>query len=357
MKKHLNLMKGGAAVVAAAAVCLSLSASEVVIMATGGTIAGVASGAGAAVGYEAAKLGADSLVDAIAEIRKVTDVRAVQAMQLASESMTLDKLFELADKVRDELRKESVSGVVITHGTDTLEETAYFLNLVLDTEKPVVCVGAMRPATAYGADGPANLYDAVVVAASPKVRGLGVLIVMNNTLIPARYAYKGSTIRPSSFIGGEEVAVGSVTSGRVFVNAAPVPRHTTKSEFRGMVRAGQEIPRVEVVYCCGGEDAAMIEGAIEHGAKGVVLACVGDGSISAQMRPKVKELAAGRGFPIVRSSRVPTGPVVRNGEANDDEYKTVPAGSINPAKSRVLLTLCLMRGYDHRQITAAFETH
>jgi len=332
-----------------------LARAEIVVVATGGTIAGTADSATAAVGYTAARLSGEALVRAVPGIAEIDRIRCVQAMQIASESMSLEKLFALADILRGELAKDEVRGVVVTHGTDTLEETAYFLNLVLDTEKPVICIGAMRPATAYGADGPANLFDAVTVAAYPKSRGMGVMIVMNNTIHAARFAYKANTIRPDAFAASEFVALGTVVSGRVSFNARTQCRHTTTSAFRGMRLEGP-IPRVDVIYCYGGIDARPLEDAVAQGAKGIVLACAGDGSLSAQMRPAVEKLA-GQGYPIVRSSRIQTGPVVRNGEVRDDVVKTVPAGSINPAKSRILLTLCLMRGYDHAAITQAFEEH
>ena len=344
-------------------VCMSLGVawaevsakSEVVVMATGGTIAGASADKSAVTGYTSGIVSADSLVKAVPELSQIANIKSRQVFQTGSENLMLDQVFELADAVREELAKPSVQGVVITHGTDTMEESAYLLNLVLDTAKPVVFVGAMRPSTAYGADGPANLLNAVRVAASPKAAGLGVLLMMNDTIHCPRFAVKLNTAHADAFVAGESAAIGSVSGGKIFVNMKPVLRHTTTSAFKGLKKTG-DLPRVKVLYCYGGISAMPIRDMLNAGAKGIVLACVGNGAISTAMRPKVKELCA-KGFPIVRSSRTGTGVIVRNGEVNDDEYGTIPSLSLNPAKARVLLTLCLMKGMDLAAITEAFETH
>ena len=328
---------------------------EVAVLATGGTIAGASADRSAVTGYTSGVVGADALVKAVPEISQIANVRSRQVFQTGSENLTLEQVFALADAVREELARPTVRGVVITHGTDTMEESAYLLNLVLDTDKPVVLVGAMRPATAHGADGPANLLNAVRVAASPNTAGLGVLLMMNDTIHCPRFVVKLNTVHTDAFFAGESAAIGSVSGGKVFVNMMPALRHTTTSAFKGLRLEG-ELPKVEVLYCYGGIGVQSIRDMLAAGAKGIVLACVGDGSMSASMRPTVKELCA-KGFPIVRSSRTGTGVIVRNGEVNDDEYGTIPSLSLNPAKARVLLTLCIMKGMDVPAITEAFETH
>ena len=353
MKTLMMLVTG---VLAAGVATADLAVTnEVVVLATGGTIAGVHEDRSAVTGYKAGVVGADDLLRAVPEVSRIAKVRSRQVFQMASENMTLDKVFALADAVREELARPSVHGVVITHGTDTMEESAYLLDLVLDTEKPVVFVGAMRPSTAYSADGPANLLNAVRVAASPKTVGLGVLVMMDDTIHCPRFVTKLNTVHTDAFFAGENAAIGSVSGGKVFVNMKPALRHTANSAFKGLRLEG-ELPKVKVLYCYGGISAMPIRDMLAAGAKGIVLACVGDGSISSAMRPTVKELGA-KGFPIVRSSRTGTGPVVRNGEVNDDEYGTIPSLSLNPAKARVLLTLCIMKGMDVPAITEAFETH
>ena len=328
---------------------------EIAVLATGGTIAGASADRSAVTGYTSGVVGADALVKAVPEISQIANIRTRQVFQTGSENLTLEQVFVLADAVREELARPNVQGVVITHGTDTMEESAYLLNLVLDTDKPVVLVGAMRPATAHGADGPANLLNAVRVAASPKTAGLGVLLMMNDTIHCPRFVVKLNTVHTDAFFAGESAAIGSVSGSKVFVNMKPALRHTTASAFKGLRLEG-ELPKVEVLYCYGGIGAQPLRDMLAAGAKGIVLACVGDGSMSAAMRPTVKELCA-KGFPIVRSSRTGTGVIVRNGEVNDDEYKTIPSLSLNPAKARVLLTLCLMKGMNLPAITEAFETH
>ena len=349
------LMMSAVCMVAVVARAAASEKSEVTVLATGGTIAGASADRSAVTGYTSGVVGADALVRAVPEISQIANVRSRQVFQTGSENLTLEQVFVLADAVREELARPSVRGVVITHGTDTMEESAYLLDLVLDTDKPVVFVGAMRPATAHGADGPANLLNAVRVAASPKTTGLGVLLMMNDTIHCPRYVVKLNTVRTDAFFAGESAAIGTVSGGKVFVNMKPALRHTTTSVFRGLRLEGA-LPKVEVLYCYGGIGAQPISDMLAAGAKGIVLACVGDGSMSAAMRPAVKELCA-KGFPIVRSSRTGTGVIVRNGEVNDDEYGTIPSLSLNPAKARVLLTLCLMKGMDRFAITEAFETH
>lgn len=341
--------------VLAVTACLLFARPEVVVFATGGTIAGSHSDKGATVGYKAATLPVDTLLKAVPELGKYADVRGVQAFQIASENMTMDNWFKLAADLSRELAKPGVSGAVVTHGTDTLEETAYFLNLTLNSEKPVVLVGAMRPATAYSADGPLNLLNAVRVAASPASRGFGTLIVMNDSIFAARDARKGNTIRPDAFRSGDFGLIGTVFSGTPNFYYKPLKRHTVTSEFAGL-KAPKEIPRVDIVYCYGGAPSGILEYCVKNGAKGLVLACTGNGSLSKDFRTVVKTLIA-QGIAIVRSTRIADGPVVRNGEVNDDEYGTIPADTLNPQKARILLTLCLIKGMNQPEITRCFTQY
>ena len=327
---------------------------EVVVFATGGTIAGTHADKSATVGYQVATLPVETLLNAVPEINKFARLRGIQVFQIASENLTMPDWFKLASDIQKELDKKDVAGAVVTHGTDTLEETAYFLHLTLNSDKPVVLVGAMRPATAYSADGPLNLLNAAAVAAAPEARGLGVLVVMNDSIYGARDVRKGNTVRPDSFHAGNFGLLGTAISGKVEIYNRSAKLHTTRSIFQGLTPKG-EIPRVDIIYCYGGTTADQLEDAIQRGSKGIVFACTGNGSLNTSLRPVVKKLTA-RGIPVVRATRVADGPVVRNGEVNDDEYKTIPAGTLSPQKARILLTLCLMKGLDQKAITKCFES-
>lgn len=346
------------------AICLILMAGsasaaarlpEVVILATGGTIAGSHADRSATVGYKPAALPVNSLIDAVPELRNVADVRGEQVFQIASENMDFPQWFTLAEAVRKEVARRNVAGVVITHGTDTLEETAWFLNLTVNTDKPIVLVGAMRPATAMSADGPLNLLDAVTVAASPQARGMGVLVVMNGSIFGARDVRKGHTVRPDAFRGGDLGMLGHVIGGKTTFLLKSLRRHTASSEFARM-RGDGDIPRVDIIYGYGGTPTAMLESGAVGGAKGFVVACTGDGSLSTALRPSVRKLVEG-GVPVVRATRIADGPVVRNGEVNDDEFGTIPAGTISPQKARILLVLALMRKMRPEEIARLFDIY
>jgi L-asparaginase len=236
--------------------------------------------------------------------------------------------------------------VVITHGTDTMEETAFFLNLVIRTEKPVVLVGAMRPATAISADGPMNLYNAVAVAAHPEARRRGVLVVANDEIHFAREVAKTNTTQVGTFRATHRGLAGLVNAGRLHLYAPPVRRHTHASEFApltAMTTEGpQTLPRVDVVYAHAGMGRELIDAAVRAGARGLVIAGVGDGNLGATALAGAAA-AAKTGVAIVRSSRTGGGVVERNIEVDDDALGFIAADELNPQKARVLLMLGLTR--------------
>lgn len=325
---------------------------EVVILATGGTIAGTHKDRSATVGYKAASLPIEDLLNSVPEIHNIAKIRGRQVFQIASENMDIEYWCTLAEIVRSEIAKPSVAGIVITHGTDTIEETAYFLNLVIDTHKPIVIVGSMRPATAYSADGPLNLLNAVHVASSMKARDFGVLVVMNDCILDARNVRKSHTTRVETFRSGNFGQIGTIISGDIHFYQAPLHRHTYKSIFNNISLSSDLYPNVEIAYCYAGTPAAMVDNMIERGAKGIVFACVGDGSLSIKFRaclPQWKKQAV-----LIRSTRIADGAVIRNGEVNDDECGTIPSDTLSPCKSRILLRLCLAKGLSFEQITQCF---
>jgi L-asparaginase len=327
---------------------------QVMILATGGTIAGTAASSTATVGYKAATVGVAQLIAAVPELASVARVTGEQVFQIASENMTPAHWLILARRVNELLARPDVAGVVITHGTDTLEETAYFLDLVVKSEKPVVLVGAMRPATAISADGPMNLYNAVALAASPEAVARGVMVCMNDRIDAARDVTKTSTVALDTFRSPGLGALGIMERGRPLFYRATTRLHTTATEFD--VAGLKELPNVGIALAYAGSGRLAIDALVAAGVKGIVNAGVGDGSLSIEAKAALVE-ARKRGIVVVRASRIPAGPVVRGGEADDDALDFVVADDLSPQKARILLALALTRTGDTREIQRMFRRY
>jgi L-asparaginase len=260
----------------------------------------------------------------------------------------------LRDELQRQLRRPQVAGVVVTHGTDTLEETGYFLDLVTAGDKPVVLVGSMRPATAVSADGPMNLYNATAVAGDPAARGRGVLIVLNDDVHHAREAEKTNSTSLQTFVSPNRGKAGTVLFGKPTLFSPPVKKHTTSSAFAGKVP--DALPKVFIVYAYANVDKEQVDAAVAAGARGIVLAGVGDGNGTA---PLIEALsaAARKGVVVVRSSRVGSGSVDRNVELDDDKLGFVAARELNPQKARVLLQQALTKTSDVAAIQKYFDEY
>jgi L-asparaginase len=258
---------------------------------------------------------------------------------------------KLAKRVNTALKRKDVAGIVITHGTDTMEETAWFLNLTVKSDKPVVMAGSMRPATAIGADGPANLYNAVAVAIHPEAGGRGVLVVLNDEIHFAREIEKQSSTQLDTFKSPNRGRAGVVNNGAVHFFNKPSAPHTTASEFS--VENVDALPRVEIVYSYANLGRDFIDNAVEQGAKGLILAGVGDGNSTDPALAALGD-AVKKGVVVARSSRTGSGLVVRNVEVDDDQMGTVAAMELNPQKARVLLMLALLKTADAREIQNMF---
>lgn len=324
---------------------------NVVILATGGTIAGAGSTSTTTVGYTAAVTPVDTLITNVPELAKVANVKGEQVAQIASESMTMDIWLKLANRVNQLLAQDNVDGIVITHGTDTLEETAYFLDLVVKSDKPVVLVGSMRPGTAMSADGSLNLYRAVILAGNKDAIGKGVLVMLNDTINAGREVTKTITDRVDTFKAPELGALGVFTGDQPVFYRQSVRRHTAASEFD--VSGLTSLPRVDIVYHYAGNEGTMIDAAVQAGARGIVHAGTGNGSIAKAEYPAV-ENALKQGVVFVRSARVGNGIIARNGEANDDKYGFVASDNLNPQKARILLMLALTKTTDVKEIQRMF---
>ena len=328
--------------------------SNVVILATGGTIAGTGATSTTTVGYTAATVGVERLIAAVPELAKVANVKGEQVFQIASENMNNDYWLVLAKRVNVLLARADVDGIVITHGTDTLEETAYFLDLVVKSRKPVVLVGAMRPSTALSADGPINLYNAVLLAASPEAIGKGVLVVMNDQIQAARDVTKTNTSTLDSFKTPELGLLGYIQGSKPYFYRASSRKHTADSEFD--ISNLNSLPQVDIVYGYANMGPVALDAFVAAGAKGIIHAGVGDGSLASRVTPALKA-ARQKGVVIVRASRVGQGIVARNGEANDDELDFVVADTLNPQKARILLMLALSKTSNSKDIQHLFYVY
>ncbi len=331
----------------------SAQAKNVVILATGGTIAGAGD---SCVGskYAPGKVGIDQVIKNIPGLDKLADIRTEQVMQIASQDFNDVTWLTIAKRVNELLAQSSVKGLVITHGTDTLEETAYFLNLVVKSKKPVVLVGAMRASTSLSSDGALNLYNAVALAASDEAYGKGVLVMMNDEIYAARDVAKISTTNVSAFKSPNSGVMGSVLYGAVKFYYSPLRAHTSQTVFD--VRKAESLPKVEIIYAYAGVDVSMIDYLIESGAKGIILAGVGDGNISKQGVEKLAK-AAKKGVLIVRSAHLGSGLVEPNVEIEDEKLGFVTADNLSPQKARILAMLALTKTNDVKKVRGMFAKY
>jgi L-asparaginase len=319
----------------------SASLPRVAVLATGGTIAGQAD-TRAANAYNAGAVGAQQLVQAVPGIEKLAKLSTEQVASIGSQDMNDKVWFTLARRIQEIFDRNEADAVVITHGTDTLEETAFFLDNVLHTDKPVVLVGSMRPSTATSADGPSNLYEAVEVAASPSARGRGVLVVLNDQIQSARWTTKTNSTSVQTFVSPDTGPIGYVDPASVrFVAPAYQP-----DSHKYALPSGDQLPRVEIVYSHANMDAMQIDNAIANKAKGIVLAGVGDGNTS-KAALEALQRAAKQGIVVVRSTRVGSGFVNRNVEVNDDTSGFAVSLDLNPQKARILTQLLISNGITH----------
>src|SRR5512136_366911 len=319
---------------------------EVVVLATGGTIAGAA-GSDVQAAYTSGQVGVEQLLAAVPQAKKLATMRGEQIANIGSQDMNDEVWLKLAKRVNELVAMPDVDGIVITHGTDTIEETAYFLNLVVKTKKPVVMTAAMRPSTALSADGPLNFYNAVAVAANQGAVGRGVLVVVNDWIHGASSLTKTSTTAGQTFLSPIWGLIGTIAYGEAEFFRGPVGRNTADSEFS--LDGVTALPRVDIIMAHENMDGALIDAAVAAGAKGLVIAGVGNGNMT---EAAVKALAAQakKGVVCVRSTRVTTGRVGRNVELDDDKLGFVASLGLNPQKSRVLLRLALLKNRDLKDI-------
>ncbi|MCL2589476.1 MAG: type II asparaginase [Betaproteobacteria bacterium] len=321
------------------------------VLATGGTIAGRLVSTGPR--YRAGVLGFEALLDAVPALRGLADYSGEQVANIGSQDMDESLWLKLAHRVNELLASPDVDGVVITHGTDTLEETACFLDLTVRNPKPVVLVGAIRPVGALGADGPVNLLDAVTVAVNPSSVGRGVLVVMHGSLFEARDVTKVSSSALPAFAAPNSGPLGQLIDGRVYYG-----HRTGLSPKRPVFDISNldKLPQVDIVYGYAGASTLPVKALVDAGCRGIVSAGVGNGNLHRDVLAALAN-ASGRGVVVVRASRIPSGLTLRNVEVDDNRFGFVAAGALNPQKARVLLQLVLTRARKPEEVQKAFDNY
>ncbi len=310
---------------------------RITILATGGTIAGQAQRPEQLTGYLPGAIGIGELVADLPQLAAVAGISCETIAAIDSKDMTAAIWLRLARRCNELLATAAADGIVITHGTDTMEETAYFLNLTVHSARPVVLTGAMRPATALSADGPLNLLNAVRVAAAPAAWGKGVLLAMNDGIYAAREAVKSHTLNVAAFTAAPG-PLGCIAGGKVYLEHAPLRRHTVESAFD--VSNIASLPRVEIIYGHCDDDGALVTAARRAGAAGIVYVGSGMGSVPLSVLPALRR-AAQAGVPVVSCSRTSSGMVLADA-SEDRGAGFIAAGNLPPCKARILLQLALL---------------
>jgi L-asparaginase len=309
------------------------------LIGTGGTIAGAASAASSSTDYQPASLSLAAVVDTVPELRQRYAIEVTQPMQLASYDVRPEHWLDLHAAVMHAVNNPDVVGIVVTHGTDTLEETATFLHLSVDSDKPIVVVGAMRPATAYSADGPANLLDACSVAACPGARGRGTLVVMNGRIHSGLWVGKRHVSSVEAFDSPLAGAVGEVADQAVqwfrAAGRAPTVAWQTPTAW----------PRVDIAVAYAGVDDTALRAFVAAGARGIVHAGFGNANTPTAYRAFIQSLPA-QGVLMARCARFITGSVTRASVYADAQHGILTAGPLPPHKVRIVMLLGLAHGMD-----------
>ncbi|MCY8473772.1 type II asparaginase [Bacillus halotolerans] len=321
------------------------------ILATGGTIAGADKSKTSTTEYKAGVVGVESLIEAVPEMKDIANVSGEQVVNVGSTNIDNKTLLKLGKRVNKLLSSDDVDGIVVTHGTDTLEETAYFLNLIVKSDKPVVVAGSMRPSTAISADGPSNLYNAVKVAGAPDAKGKGTLVVLNDRIASARYVTKTNTTATDTFKSEEMGYIGTIADDIYFHNEM-TRKHTKDTDFS--VSSLDKLPQVDILYGYQNDGSYLFDAAVNAGAKGIVFAGSGNGSLS-DAAEKGAVSAVKKGVTVVRSTRTGNGVVTPNGDYVKNGL--LASNSLNPQKARILLMLALTKTDDPKKIQDYFNEY
>ena len=322
----------------------------IAIIATGGTIAGTGQKGKTAV-YHAGEIDIDSIIETIPEINEVAVLKTFQLMNIDSNEMTKEHWIRLKKDIEEILLDVTIDGAVVTHGTDTLDETAYFLTLTLNVRKPVVITGAMRPATATSADGPFNLYQAICLAIDDESYDQGVLALFSNTIYSGRDIQKVNNFKIDAFDQKSLGCLGYMQDNQVYYYTKTSKRDTSYSIFNGKI---ESLPDVAIVYFYSGASSDILYYLARQNS-GIVIAGSGSGNYSKDWLQAIEELSK-QGIVFVRSSRISQG-IVYDNDVFDPHGMCVPANTLSPQKARVLLMLSLLKTTDVNTIRKYFQTY
>ncbi|MGH8620929.1 MAG: asparaginase [Burkholderiales bacterium] len=313
------------------------------VVATGGTIANTPSG----------RLHAGEVAEAIPALKKVARLEVEELMRVGSSSITVENWLTLARRINEILAREpDVKGVVVTHGSNTVEETGYFLSLTVKSDKPVVLTAAQRQFTTLSSDSPKNFLQAVRVAASDESRGKGALVVANDMINAARDVSKNITYRLETYSSRDIGALGFIDDDRITWYRLPVKQHGVATPFD--VARLPKLPRVDIIYTYAGADGALIEAAVAGGAEGIVIAGFPTGSGTPAMDESVKRVTA-NGIPVVMTNRGGLGRVT---DTRAKEARPLIWGdNLTPVKARILLMLALTTTRDFAEIQQIFQKY
>lgn len=326
---------------------------RIAILATGGTIAGVINDAISTTGYKAGALDIEVLLNAVPQVKEIASIVGYQVSNIDSSDMSNEIQLKLAKKINKLLAKDEIDAVVITHGTDTMEESAYFLHLTIKSDKPVILTGAMRPSTAMSADGSKNLYNAVALAINVKSKSKGVMIVMNDRILSARAAVKTHTLNLDAFSSPDFGDLGYILDGKVYFYNTIEKLHTKNTPFD--IDYLEDLPKVDILYTYSNDGNGIAAKALfENGSQALVIAGSGSGNIHENQKNILKELMK-KNLIVVISSRIQTGEVILSKE--DENLGFICAQDLNPQKARILLMLALTKTKDLKKIQNFFQTY
>lgn len=322
----------------------------VAVLATGGTIAGAGS-FGKATNYRPGQLDVHALISMAKGAHDIANVRAVQICNVNSDDITARNWIALARSIDEMAADPEIDGFVITHGTDTLDETSYFLNLVVKTEKPIIVTGAMRPATATSPDGPMNLLQSIALAGNADACGRGVMVVFSDGIFGGRDVRKISTFQTDAFSASDFGCMGYMVDGQPHFYNASSKAHTVATEFS--IEKIEELPPVAVAYFTVDADPRILDFHVENGARGIVITGAGSGCYSKAWNERVVAIS-GKGVPVVRSSRIGAGMITY-----DDAYggNVITGNDLAPQKAAVLLRLALTSTNDPAKIQEMFDRY
>ncbi len=320
------------------------------ILATGGTIAG-AGDSKVESKYSAGAVTVDKLIAAVPELTKIAKIKGEQISNIGSQAMNDKVWLKLAKRINTLLAQKDINGIVVTHGTDTMESTAYFLNLTTKSDKPVVLVGAMRSGSSLSPDGPLNLYNAVQVATDPQSHGKGVTVVMNDEIHGAREVTKTNTSALHTFKSPNTGKLGQVYYGDVRYYVQSTKKHTVNSEFD--VSGLEDLPRVDIIYGHANDNADFVKTAVKNGAKGIIAVGMGNGNPYPEVEKALAD-AVKEGVVVVRTSRTGSGRTNLHNEVDDEKYGFIVGDNLNPQKARVLLMLGLTKTDDKERLQQMF---